>query len=167
MHIENIIDNLKQFINTNQNFSLLLLGVNSEFSNHHKYAEKLTTEINNLLGNDKLITHVSIQRLSDIEHSVLGELRKTGIIISSDIILDPAIANARIFIETPIDVLATRGETKLLDEERWKKFKAEYPIDKFIFDNVPFTFKSIDKIKGDTGAFEKILLFLNQFLINF
>ena len=156
----NIIEN---FIKQKEHFSVLILGVNSELANHHLYAEKIATELNKQVSSP--ITHVTIKHLSDIEHDVIGKLRKNGVIISSDIILDPAIADIIIFIEVSDETLAKRGEEKKLDMERWKIFKQKYKVNKYVYDTVPFKFKNVESMK-ENKTYEKIWQFIMDFINN-
>jgi len=162
--MEGLRDSLEIFIKNREHFCLFILGINSEFSNHHMYASRLTYELNQ--NADTPITHVTITNLTDIEHDLLGEFRQTGLIISSDIILDPTMADLIIFVEISGDVLQKRGEVKTLDIERWKQFKEKYPVNKYIYDNVPFKFTKIDKIKIEEGTFKKISDTVIEFVNN-
>jgi hypothetical protein len=148
------MNNIDLFIKKKGHFTILILGVNSEVSNHHMYAEKLTAELSQNM--DTNISIIPIRHLSDIDHDEISRCRKTGVVISSDIILDPTVADYIIFIETTDETLEKRGETRKLDDERWKKFKEKYPVNKYIFDNTPFTFKNYETIKNDSTTFKKI-----------
>lgn len=154
---------LTEFIKIYKSFYVLILGVNSEFSNHHIYAEKLTNMLNEKFNSN--IKHIKIKKMSDIDYSKFGSYRESGLIISSDIILDPKYFQYRGFIMTTDETLDKRGETKRLDLDKWNKFKKSYTLHLFVYDNVPFTFESALKMKENntlTKMYSSLLEFFDK-----
>lgn len=151
---------LTEFIKIYNSFYVLVLGINSEFSNHHLYAEKLTLMLNKEFNSN--IKHIVVKNTSDINYSKFGSYKDTGLIISSDIILDPKYFQYRAFIMTNDETLEKRGETRKLDLDKWNKFKKAYTLHLFVYDNVPFKFENVNKMK-DNNTLNKINLSLKEF----
>jgi hypothetical protein len=148
---------MEKFIDIHSHFCVLILGVNSEFSNHHMYAKKVAIDFN--------LQHIIIHNLSDINYDLISEARAKGLVLSSDIIINHEVGDVKIFIETTEETLQKRGEVLELDAERWKKFKEKYPIQKYVYDNAPFVFKNAEKIDvTKSKTLQNIINFINEFI---
>ena len=140
------------FLKTNKKLIILILGVNTDLSNHHIYAEKLVSDINTPKNGDLKFTYMKIQDNEDIDYSKITQLGETGLVISSNYPLEREYIDFVIYLDTSLKILKSRGLSQRIDTEG---FKNNYKISKFVNDTSYKQFNTLGRI-SENPAYDKL-----------